>query len=568
METTDNERCGSDGTHVSCSSCETIKSKLNKLQSENDRLTSLFNEAKKELQREKSIATQLTENNAKVCSAMESLQFRNESLVARVHVLEELLPASGRRKVSNGKQGKTPSFTQMRKGELKAYVRNLPEKYHALCLQVRSFSDGTVFDETTESRLVCDGVQADPLRVRDWAGKYEELSQPTDDEYIGRGPIVTKTGTAVPISPIKLMSNGFFTPRGPHPDYIIKAALWNVVSEDEDFKKFKEDDPWDTALHSLQRDEATRSYIMRVVTTSLSNQNREAKVHFFVSLGYGIFDSRIKLSDQCREQEKKDIRSFFCTDTDGAVVTLDNINTTLWRTSFWCDAYNPTKECPEEQPVEEIPSEGTDTLFRNSAARSAFITFLKYAPGEDESVMSLARADAWFTACIFLVSLPDGKGGKRNCQFKEAFSYLLPRCLSTILGNFHRYVLEESPQELCMSPLTFLPTLKHPTEIHFRLQIGNRGLTDVIFMPSDRAYYVFIKKKPFKEHICHWLYFLDAFIAKSDEAISSFQALGDCGMRTDFCTAKRTNKDVHAAVRKRFRLFNDGSVDPENEHSK
>lgn len=165
METTVNASGCSDGAHVICSSCETIESKLDKLQSKNDRLTSSDNKAMKELQREKRIAIQLAENNAKVWSAIKSLHSRNESPVARVHVVEELLPTSGRRKLSNGKRGKPSSLTQLRKVELTAYVGNLPENCHALCLQIRSFADGTVLNEITESRLVHEGVQAESLHV-------------------------------------------------------------------------------------------------------------------------------------------------------------------------------------------------------------------------------------------------------------------------------------------------------------------------------------------------------------------------------------------------------------------
>lgn len=203
-------------------------------------------------------------------------------------------------------------------------------------------------------------------------------------------------------------------------------------------------------MHYLQQDDVTRAYILRVNTISLSNQNREAKVHFFVSLEYDIFNSRIKLSEQCRDVEKHDICSTLCTDVDGAVVALDDIDTTLCQTSIWSNAYNPATTCPEEQPVELKISEGADTLFRNSAARSAFIMFLKYVLGEGENAISLDRADTWFDACFFLVTLSNGKGGKRNCHFKEAFSYLLLHCLSIIRGNFHSYALQESRQELCM----------------------------------------------------------------------------------------------------------------------
>lgn len=97
----------------------------------------------------------------------------------------------------------------MRKVELKAYNNNLSEKFHALCLHVRSFADNTVFDEIKESHLVYDAVQTKPLRVRVWAEKYEQLPQPTEGEYVSRGLIVTKTGTAVPMSHLKLISNAF-----------------------------------------------------------------------------------------------------------------------------------------------------------------------------------------------------------------------------------------------------------------------------------------------------------------------------------------------------------------------
>lgn len=113
-----------------------------------------------------------------------------------------------------------------------------------LCVRPSSsiFSDGTVFDEITESRFVCDGVQTDPLRVRDWDRKYQQLSRLTEDRYVWRGLIDTKAGTAVPIFPLKLISIVFFTSQCPYPDNIIRAALCNVVCEDDDFKKLKEDE--------------------------------------------------------------------------------------------------------------------------------------------------------------------------------------------------------------------------------------------------------------------------------------------------------------------------------------
>lgn len=141
-----------------------------------------------------------------------------------------------------------------------------------------------------------------------------------------------------------------------------------------------------------------------------------------MSFGYDIFESRNKISNKCREQEKEDIRSINCTDEDGAVLSLDNFDSTLWRTRFSCHAYNPTKICLEEQPLEEISSEGKDTFFRNSAAGSAFITISGYTSREEESIISLARADALPTACIFLSPFLMEKVGKGTACSRKLLS--------------------------------------------------------------------------------------------------------------------------------------------------
>lgn len=138
------------------------------MESENNKLNSLFNAAKKYLRSENSIASQLKEGNTKVCPAMESSHLPNESLVAEVRVLEELLLASGFQGASNGKQQKPSLFTQMRRGKRKAYVRNIPENYYVLCLSKPIFfAKDAVFDIITEFRLFSVGVRKNPLRVRD-----------------------------------------------------------------------------------------------------------------------------------------------------------------------------------------------------------------------------------------------------------------------------------------------------------------------------------------------------------------------------------------------------------------
>lgn len=167
--------------------------------------------------------------------------------IARARVLEKLLPASSRRKDSNEKQQKPPSFAQMWKGELMASFRKLPKKYHAYSFEVWSFADGTVFDEITKPCLVWDGVQSNRLCIQDLAGKHGQLPQPTEDNYVERGSIVAEIMIDVLISSWNHIGNGFFTFQCSHPHHIIKAALWDVVCKDDGFKKFNKDDLWDTA---------------------------------------------------------------------------------------------------------------------------------------------------------------------------------------------------------------------------------------------------------------------------------------------------------------------------------
>lgn len=70
-----------------------------------------------------------------------------------------------------------------------------------------------------------------------------------------------------------------------------------------------------------------------------------------------------------------------------------------------------------------------DVLFAHRGAVSTFIQFLSHQSRDDGIVVAFGRADAWITACSVLLTLPDGKVGKRNTQFKDTFRYLFPRDL-------------------------------------------------------------------------------------------------------------------------------------------
>lgn len=108
--------------------------KANRLECENNGITSLFSEDQKELKREKNIDTQLTEGNIKHCLALESIQFRKESIRGGANLLKELLYTSFWRILPNGKDQECSSFAHVGNEYLKTCDRILQKEHNALDL--------------------------------------------------------------------------------------------------------------------------------------------------------------------------------------------------------------------------------------------------------------------------------------------------------------------------------------------------------------------------------------------------------------------------------------------------
>lgn len=54
-----------------------------------------------------------------------------------------------------------------------------------------------------------------------------------------------------------------------------------------------------------------------------------------------------------------------------------------------------------------------------------------------------------------------------------------------------------------------------PTTTHYALRIGDREVTDVVYIPSRDMHYVYLKKLSFKRNVCHWLAFTDSYIGRA-----------------------------------------------------
>lgn len=163
------------------------------------------------------------------------------------------------------------------------------------------------------------------------------------------------TSKIVRMSPVNLLSNGFFTPTGQYPERVIQAALWQAVTKDKNFANIRGNANWNEALSVIQFDQATRSYFLREVSSSKFNHNMESEAHYLTSFRDDIFNSHCSSTPKNRGVQRSHIRKLFDIESDG---TFDLVSTTLWNTKSWNHLYNPENELPYEPILDNISSTG------------------------------------------------------------------------------------------------------------------------------------------------------------------------------------------------------------------
>lgn len=218
------------------------------------------------------------------------------------------------------------------------YTKSVEEKHHVFRIQVRNIANGIVFNGMTESSKVSSVEEASPVHQRKWTGCCEELLDFPKERVYGIYPITTTssitTGNGstcknVPMSPVDLLSNGFFTPTGQYPECMTQGALYQVVTENENFAKFRENPKWNDALFVLRNDQAPYSHFVRVVNGSQSSHNEKSKSNYFTSLRYDVFSSCCSSTPEGCEVQRCHIRRPFGTTNEG---TFDSASLTVWPT--------------------------------------------------------------------------------------------------------------------------------------------------------------------------------------------------------------------------------------------
>ena len=420
-------------------------------------------------------------------------------------------------------------------------TRNIDEEVIPLVLAVRSQVHKAVFDEITESVMKPkkDGTL---VRCRNWVGRHEVVTSSCKEKYIGQPQILFDSDedpVGIACCPISVAENGdYYIPSGSFPNNLIKVTAENMVSRRSCFAKFRNKSQWLKVLSALKGDQITSTLYQKTFQSNLSNHKRSCRNCFYKSLGYEHVYSTKKSETTSHEYEKKQIWDKFVQGVSLAVKEsfetiapsindsiISDIDCSAWRTGTWDELKNKSFQ-DEEPTIDSDMDTRQDRLFLNNASRKAYISLTGYEPFENESILSIAKADAWFTTCVVLINTPDGKGGKRNSLFQEIFSKLLPRAVMNLLKGLRSLVESVHPSELEILPKEdFVPSTEYSDEDSYAFQVHSRMATNIVYLPSKEVLYLYIEKLWFEDNVCSWIPVVDAYIGKATEHDTCFKEI-------------------------------------------
>lgn len=514
-----------------------LKTQVERKDVEIRRLKTLLGIRKEKSNQQDIIINQLTSLNKDNTKKVTKLEITNAALTAK---LDSALKSNVKRPIqildsSTGR--KKTCLSKIRLKDISGrFDDTFPERLIPISIEARRFVDVVVFNLITESIQETSG-HVIHQRKRDWNGRCEMLDSIPENFILGT-PLLylgdDEDALAVPFCPLEVSISGrHFTEIDSNS--IIKASLRMAIHNSTKFQHFSTGEAWNDLLVTVSGDTFTQELYKRKLSSKLSNHKRKTRISFFSVLGYDKFTST---SDRDgAKKQRKDIQNSLLpglgdcdpTDTEKAIKIVD---TSHWRTADWDEIFNASAEELDPEPeITQIKSSGNDILFRTNAARKCFIEFTGYFPSEDDSILTLARADSWFTTSILLAHLPEAKGGSQTCVYVDCFAKLLPLATKRILNSIRIRAQSVCREEFLMrDEQDFDPssaTTTVPSATHFKLKFGERSHTAISFIPSKRCYYLSLTKKTFQDQICHWLYFVDCYVGQAYPHDFSFMPISD-----------------------------------------
>ncbi len=520
-----------------CSSCKQKQRQL-------ELLSSQYGELKTKCSREETLVNELMSTSNRNTKVISTLEKQNMALSAKINALENSRPLSkklARRGTTNDILSceKEKRICQLSQAELMTDTRGIVEEFIPVLLAVRAGVHKACYSEMTESIFQVTKSNGSQ-RIRDWKGKFESVSG-IEPSIVGNPMLKISEDSdekTVPKCPLAISTSvDFFQPSGRYPYSMIKDACWKLVTSKECFSSHRSSSNWSRLTSALERDQVTSSLFQKTLHSKLSNHKRTCKTLFFKSLGYEkLFTSNTCDRDRRNEEKleawmklvqgisfaaKERLRNTNAIIEDPSIKSID---CSFWRTAEWEQIRRDNSD-KNEPPFDQVSMhDSIDLLFQNNAARLAYISLTGYAPSENESLITVARADSWFTTCALLINLPDGKGGRRNAIFQELFSLLFPIAVRNILAGIRSMVKSAYPSEL---EIMSMSQANEDNENWFdsSFRPNERSATNVVFMPSKRKYYVYVTKTWFTSNICSWIPIIDAYVGTACKGDNYFHEL-------------------------------------------
>lgn len=293
--------------------------------------------------------------------------------------------------------------------------------------------------------LVAELTYADRDYVaRDWRGKVE---------FASKGPtLLTADNRGVnPICPIDITQSCRYVLPLDQSALLQEAVLEFMRQERPGIEQNKMEE----CAITISQDKTVRNKMGRLLSEEWSSHRRKMKEEYFDILGYVTLGSRGEkgtkkhgVSDSWKESASE-ASSKILRGAEGAE------DLSYWRLAPFKDI------CSDNVSQNTVPeaSLGDDLLFQNEAAKIAFAQFLipeidgcKVSGDNLSSVVIVARADAWITANLVIMSgrkvFMDSKELSGVAAFKYLFRSFIQRAMIELLLHVRRCMQEQYPDDL------------------------------------------------------------------------------------------------------------------------
>ena len=450
-------------------------------------------ELKVELRTQKVLNIAVTEEVARLKETITRLEQENESLRAVATTTEPVVTADGEpvRSTQRPKQ--------------KRYEMKVPIRFLGIASSIERSILAWCRRETMEL------VACTNENTREWKGRSTSVTTygfTTESFEGGRRTMF------VPFAPWDVAEKGDYYISSYESEIDLIAAMarkelekdrWSSLFPDEDLRK--------ECIEEVCKDRGLRSRARQMLSDCVGGRKRNARGKLLQFLGYSGLVSRSPKPRTVEEMEERNRQK------EEVVEKLLSIQTTMGipdDLSWWRMMDIQSLAYSKWQVPFSLTEKRTgDQLFRHPFAVDVLHDFRGYAirDGEREmesSIMLLARLDAWVATVVFCFDDTVGQGGKRQRQFQQIYSKLLPVAVKQLLNHVYGIVQSQVSNELVLA--------MNQEDGSDRFGNESRRATTVLSTGKPNKYYLAVDQKRFSDFVSSAMgSILDCFIAQTSD---------------------------------------------------